>query len=435
MNEETNTATVEELIRVPAEELRAAWRAYARWKWAVNGYEMIEFLQRLTEGCIGYELLGSISEKVACYCKGENNSGGVQLPPVERSSVEALLRMKLVESQIRTSDSQPRSSWKIYLPTPDGEKFFSTVPETCRGGEPAELSSDEGNRFWIAIVKDKPNEQPAVYPYVAAEAPDARTILSLYGVAPTESSGVRITGPHSLREIPPSALCLDAYPTVGPRIIRSWFDTVINPILENLKLEEKLLVQRNWTWRVPPSHLESIRSIVESAWQVSVDNLEQLITFYPNVEDLIERHDQEESELEDACRALHEALSTSSAIKEAYGKAKQDDALTEQGTAVNSVLHGSDDQHLDLLAQYIVNNAEELPNYYVHSSVWNKYRSEFLSSLEDPAISPLRNAAVQAGEKLLGTVNELSALLKEIRSRLSLQFDVPFVTSQSATDE
>lgn len=426
MNEKSTTATIEELLGMPVDQVRkVAQKAVARLKWEINGYEMIEFLQWLIEGCIGIELRGS-TEYVFCSCKGG------PLLHVERRNVEALRRMGLVESRYAPSEAQPRLYWRIYEATPNGEKFFNTVPEDYRGGEPDVLESDEGKEFWTVILEDKPNRPPHVYPYVARDEPDVKTILSVYESAPADPSNVRITGPHSLGSIPPSAVCLDAFPTVGPRIIRSWFDTVINPILENLKLEEKLLVLRNWTWRVPPGQLESIRPIEESAWQVSVDNLEQLISFYPNVEDLIERHDQEASELEDACRILHKSLSASDAIKEAYAKAKQDDALTEEGT---SVLRGSDEEHLDLLAQYVVNTSGEVPSYYVHSPVWNKYRSDFLLSLEEPAISPIRDAAIQAGEKLLGTVNDLSALLKEIRARLSLQFDVPFITSQSAADE
>lgn len=433
----TNTATVEELFGMSPDELRTEFKkAFARLKWAVNGYEMIEFLQWLTEGCIGCELFGS-TEKVGCYCKGDSGAGGVWLY-VERRSVEALLRMRLVESRIAPGEAQPLYR-KLYVATTNGEKFFSEVPNTYRGGEPNALKPDEDRQFWTAILEQAPNEPPAVYPYLASAEPDGRTILSIYNVIPAEGCNVRVTGPHSLRWIPPSAIALDAYPvlgdTVGPRIIRSWFDTVINPILESLKLEQRLLEDRNWTWRVPPGHLESIRPVEESAWQVSVDNLEQLISFYPNVEDLIERHDQEVSELQEACRALHMSLSASTPAKNAYDKAKQDSSLTRAGTTINSVLRGPEERDLDLLAQYIVNTADELLDYYVYSPVWNKYKSDFLVSLEDPVVKPLRDSTVQAGDRLLGTVTDLSALLKETRAGLSLQFDVPFTTGQSSQDE
>jgi hypothetical protein len=430
----TGTTDIGEVFGMSPDELRAEFKkAFARLKWAVNGYEMVEFLKWLIQGCVGCELIGSI-EWVGCYCRGEDNDGGVWVY-ASRRSAEALERMGLIESRTTSGNGQPWLWPRIYVATTSGQRFFDLVPEGFRGGEPYQWKPGEDQQLWTAIVTQALNERSSVYPFIAEEKPDAATVLSVYDAVLQNDCSVTITGPHSLRWIPPSALGLDPYPAVGPRIIRSWFDTVINPMLESMKLEQRLLEERNWTWRVPPGHLESLRPIGESPWQVSIDNLEQLISFYPDVDDLIERHDLQASELEDACRVLHKALSASGAIKEAYASAKQDDALPEQGTAVNSVLYGSDEQHLDLLAQYIVNTAGDLPNYYVYSAVWNKYRSDFLLSLEEPVISPLRDATIQAGERLLGTVNNLSVLLKEIRARLSLKFDVPFITSQSATDE
>lgn len=58
----------------------------------------------------------------------------------------------------------------------------------------------------------------------------------------------------------------------GPRIVRSWFDTVINPLLQNLGLEKNLLQEKNWTWTVPPGKLESIRPIKEMGWNVIGDS-------------------------------------------------------------------------------------------------------------------------------------------------------------------
>jgi hypothetical protein len=432
VNEEKyTTASIEELLGISPDAFK---KAFARERWAVNGYEMIQFLEWLMDGGIGFEVLGS-SEKIGCYFKGN----GLRLY-VERRSAEALLRIGLIEARVTTSDADPSFRRKIYLATAKGQKFLSTVPSDYRGGEPDAPEPLEDDQFWTAILENAPNEPPAVYPYIGEKEPDGSGIISMYESVSAESCSVRVTGPHSLGLIPPSALAFDVYPIlegkVGPRIIRSWFDTVINPILADLKHKESLLVLRNWTLRVPPGHLESLRPVEESPWQVSVDNLEQFICFYPHVADLIERHDRERSELEEACRALHSALSMSKTLKDAYEKAKSDNSPTDQETPINAVLlGGTDEQHLEMLAQYIVNTAGELPGYYVHSPVWNKYSAEFLVALQDPAISPVRASAVENGERLLKTVKDLIALLKQTRARLSLWFDVPFVTAQPGLDE
>lgn len=438
MEEKSTTATIEELFGVssPDDLRRKFHRAFARKHKALNGYEMIKFLKWLIEGCVACAFPGS--EDI--YCEKDDDTGQPRFCLVEKRGVEVLQRIGLIESRVLTAEAKHWLCTERYVPTPKGQRFFSNVPETYRGGEPYALTPGEDLQFWTVILRHGSQELPDVYPYIGTEAPDSRKILSEYETCLAEGCEARITGPHSLRLIPASAFALDEYPVlegkVGPRIIRSWFDTVINPILADLKHKEGLLVLRNWTWRVPPGHLESVRPVEESPWQVSADNLEQLISFYPNVEDLIERHDEGVSELEDACKALHNALAVSRPAKDAYAKAKEDNSLIEtQGTPINAVLPGPGEQDLDLIAQYIVNTAGELPHYHIYSPVWNKYKAEFLGSLEDPAVRPLRDASVQAGENLLRTVNELTALLKQIRSRLSLQLDVPFVTGQSAPEE
>ncbi len=439
MNERSTTATIEELFGMPVDQVRTAFgREFARLRIAINGYEMIGLLVRLTEGFIGRDPYSN--EKIICYWKGKNGTGEVWFE-VEERTVDALLRMRLIERGALPPEAAPSLGKEFYALAATGQRFFSNIPEKHRSGGLSDWAPREDREFWTVIVEETPDLPPTVYPWVGAEAPDARAVISQYADAvPAMDIEPRVSGPHSLRWIPPSALAFDEYPAlegkVGPRIIRSWFDTVINPILADLKHEESLLVLRNWTWRVPPGHLESLRRVEESPWQVSVDNLEQFICFYPQVADLIERHDRERSELEEACSALHSALSLSKTLKDAYEKAKSDNSPTDQETPINAVLlRGTDEQHLDLLAQYVVNTADELPGYYVYSPVWNKYSAEFLVALQDPAISPMRASVVEGGEKLLKTVGDLIALLKETRARLSLWFDVPFVTAQSGLDE
>jgi len=35
----------------------------------------------------------------------------------------------------------------------------------------------------------------------------------------------------------------------GPRTVRAWFDTVINPLLKGLSDERSHLLKLNWTWQ------------------------------------------------------------------------------------------------------------------------------------------------------------------------------------------
>jgi hypothetical protein len=439
MEQKTSTATIEELFGMSADELRLAFReAFARRRRSINGYEIVGILTWLSKGFIGLDAWPEVPRgKIVCYWKAKDGSEGRWFDAWQDSFV-ALLRMSLMECATLPPKIAPVGTL-FYGLTPKGQKFLSDCPERYRGAEQSTWPLED-QEFWTVIVEEIPNEPPAVYPYISGQEPDARLVLSHYDALPGGQVQLRVTGPHSIRWISRSAFAFDEYPAlegrVGPRIIRSWFDTVINAILERLKFEESLLERRDWTWRVPPCHLELLRPVREAPWQVNADNLEQFLSFYPNVEELIERHDRERSELEEACSALHNSLAMSRTFKGAYEKAKADDSPTNQGTTINdALLRGSDEQHLDLLAQYVVNTADELPGYYVYSPVWNKYSSSFLNALQDSAISSMRASAVEEGEKLLETVRDLITLLKETRARLSLWFDVPFVTAQPALDE
>ena len=418
-----------------ADEVRTAFgRAFAHRRLAINGYEVIAILIRLSQGVIGLDPYEN--RRKVCYWKAKDDDTEVWFE-VEQSSIDALHRMGLIQRILQTK-AAPTLGSEFYTLTPKGETFLNHIPEGYRHAEPRIGQALDDQEFWTVIVKATPNEPSAIYPFIAAKQPDVQTVLFQYDASLVEGSKPLVSGPHSLRWIPPSAFVLEEQPPVGWRIIRSWFDTVMNPVLENLKLQETLLQARNWTWRVPPGHLESIRPVTDSPWQVNSDNLEQILNFYPKLEELIRYHNQQRSELEEACSALHQKLCTVRGLKEAYEEARADDSPQPDGNPMNTVFRRSDersDEYLDILAQYVVNTADELPGYNMFRAVWNKYRSEFLVSLGDAAVIPKRDSVVVAGERLLKTVNDLIREMKKTRARLSLKFDVPIVSSQGAPDE
>ncbi len=223
---------------------------------------------------------------------------------------------------------------------------------------------------------------------------------------------------------------------VGGRIVRSWFDTVINPLLQALKWEEQRLEKKNWTWQAQPGYLESIQPIKNMIPPLAEDNLEQFTKFYPVIKENIDFHDQETANLFVACKNLQRAIEENAELQAIYQRAKADESKTLHGTPINSVFAtGTEDYHLAILAQYIVNQSGELPFHHLYWPVWNKYRGELLALLDQPAIKPKKKLVEGAGEKLLKTVRHLLELLKEIREQLSLEYDEPYVTGTTVYGE
>jgi hypothetical protein len=100
------------------------------------------------------------------------------------------------------------------------------------------------------------------------------------------------------------------------------------------------------------------------------------------------------------------------------------------GTTIERLFSGSpQEQRLNMLAQYIVNHAGELPYFYIIAPLWNTHRQAFLTLLEHPSIRPVSEATNQAGAAMWRSVDKLFRLLKEVRQKLAEEHDVPYVES------
>lgn len=219
---------------------------------------------------------------------------------------------------------------------------------------------------------------------------------------------------------------------VGERIVRAWFDTVINPMLQALSWEETRLTARNWTWRFELNQLESIRPCRQMIVPVAIDNLEQFASFYPPVAENIKFHDDQRTKLLVACQLLQKRLEESADLRAMYHRVTAPDVLEEIHKSLDD-LFGSPggEHHIAVLAEHIVNNTGVLPSYFTVSPLWNRFREDFVAIAEAPSVIDQYNLTTKAGAKLLQIVNRLSDLLKEVREELSIQHDMPYVTSTS----
>lgn len=238
----------------------------------------------------------------------------------------------------------------------------------------------------------------------------------------------------STRKRPPTSKKKSVH--VGERIVRAWFDTVINPLLQKLSWEQMRLETKNWTWRFQFKNLESILPIRQLLPTQMLDNLEQFVSFYPDIKEDVKFHDDQRLKLLVACQNLQRHLEASESLRRMYGTLTSPDSLRELGTRLEDVFgaYRNPEEHISLLAEYILNNTGELPSYYTTSSFWNKYREQFLALLVDPAIGPHNRLTVRAGEHLLKLSKRLTQLLRDTRERLSIEHDMPYVTSSTSIE-
>lgn len=229
----------------------------------------------------------------------------------------------------------------------------------------------------------------------------------------------------------------------GRDIVRAWFDTVINPSLAGLRIEREYLEKRNWTWRFQSGRLESIRPIQSLTGYMSVDNLELFTEFYPQIKNIMDEHDNKVERLSTACENLHRILADSPLLLDLYQRltspaslAKLKPAYPKQAVTIEDLFSSMPERrHLEFLAEYILNNTGELPDYYTPSRLWNMYRNEFMDILNKPVIRDYNQKVVDAGESLLKTNSDLIQLLKKTRFELALEHDVPYVSANQVFAE
>jgi len=217
-------------------------------------------------------------------------------------------------------------------------------------------------------------------------------------------------------------------PKLSPRIVRALFDTVINPILRALPEEYNLLELHNWTWRFRADSLELIRIIPAYVDDLTRDNLDLFKELYPAAQKYFEAHDESVERLVAACRECHAVVKGSRTLREIYGRVTRPDSLVELGIADISGIFGAypQENHLDVLAEQVVNNTGDLPAYYPISRLWNKYRDEFVNILAEPSVRPTYDIVLKAGQNIQENTLHLLTYLKEERLQLSLKYGEPY---------
>ena len=214
---------------------------------------------------------------------------------------------------------------------------------------------------------------------------------------------------------------------VGPKIVRAWFDTVINPLIEVLANEESLLQSHNWTWRFRPAGLELIRPVEDHLGHAIWANAEQICELYPEIDRRILNHDIAAAELSRAVRDLYNSLLNDRAFESVFNALLEPGSLNELGVNSASELFGAypNDDWMKLIAQYIVNNTSLLGPHNSTARLWNKHRKQLLSFLESPGIAPIHSDAVNTGDELRNSIGELNRALRSLRRELSLEYDEP----------
>ena len=218
-------------------------------------------------------------------------------------------------------------------------------------------------------------------------------------------------------------------PRLGPRIVRAWFDTVLNPLIGSVEFELGLLAKRNWTFSFAPPMLELIRSTKSYLRSDAESNLEQVTELNVPLAANIQTHDAATETLLNSVIALHAALVSNNQFVDLCSSLLAPETLLELGIEDVRFVFGAypTSDRIKLLGQNVVNNLGELPPHFATAKFWNRYRKSLLQALTYPNVREHDSSTAQIAAHLASVSKTLLNQVKDLRSRLSLRYDVPYV--------
>jgi hypothetical protein len=220
-------------------------------------------------------------------------------------------------------------------------------------------------------------------------------------------------------------------PLKRPAIVRAWFDTVINPLIESLETELVLVRKGNWTWRFRPPSLELVRHARRYLESTAAASLEQICRLVPGTKEIIQSHDDRVDVGFQSAADLHKALTTARTFIGLCDSLWEPSALAATGIHDIEEIFGGyvPAERYDLIAQYMVNNTGQLPDYYATSKFWNRRRTALMEILDQHELRQYYDALFQAGQRLTEVTEVLLRRLKDLRRFLSLDQDVPYAVA------
>ncbi len=214
-------------------------------------------------------------------------------------------------------------------------------------------------------------------------------------------------------------------PQKGRERVKSWIYAVMNPLIDAIRVERGFLKEKNWTWEYHSRSLVSIHPLeryVESAHlPIFQDFFKEHSKEHREMERKRKKHETLRAELSEHCRVAFDTLTDSRDFQDkvlsALAQYLRDFPEPQQhprGAVPETDFHR-------LIGQYVVNNVQQLPDYYTSSRFWARYGSEF-SAFRSRDIF---DRVDESGKKLDAEDARLITAIETLRSRYCKEYDIP----------
>lgn len=204
----------------------------------------------------------------------------------------------------------------------------------------------------------------------------------------------------------------------GSQRAKAWVYSVINPLLEALQGENTLLASKNITWRYHTQRMEFMLPTREHIQPSARPNYDDLLRGYADVKPQMEQRDLKLEVLSRVAVGCWEHLTKYDLLKpivEGLLRQWKEEGNPYPGGAV------PEEEFWLLIAEHVMNNAQELPYHYTNRAFWSRFRQNLLAwRMADPFSKLEKSVAdlVESNETLVDR-------LDRARSSLCEEYNIP----------
>jgi hypothetical protein len=207
---------------------------------------------------------------------------------------------------------------------------------------------------------------------------------------------------------------------------KAWIYSVINPLLEGLRIEAMFLARENWTFRRYNRELEFIRPVPILVGHASLPNLEDLANCKPDTKEVIGRREAQREKLRDACRAAFDTLAANPDFQNEVSDTLQV-MESERPGETTRLVHPAVNFY-EVMAELVVNKGG-VPDHAGVYPFWSRFKDEFMRFRTGAEF----DNADHAGHELEKCNNSLSNELIQLRGALAEEYDIPWAPYDEAS--
>jgi hypothetical protein len=216
-------------------------------------------------------------------------------------------------------------------------------------------------------------------------------------------------------------------PPLHSRRVEAWVYTILNPLIESLRRELLLMDKGNLSWRFYSKRCEYIRPMAEYIESSQRPNYEDFIGDKLNVgfSGKFEKHDRALDVMEESAKGFFDRLMGSNLFLKDVKDSLEKYESTISANSRYPDLNPMKEDLPKLVAEFLINRTELLPDHYMTHKFWEDYWRSFAKSMDAYKQRESFRALTKASGALKEVSEKLLLDLENHRQSLCRTYDIP----------